>query len=74
MTRLPTQEAAMSDPKSLALSVADVMSESKNSRDELVALGIVASGIICEMPPEHRAEFVETFCQILRSSVSGVMH
>ena len=64
----------MSEPKSLALSVAEVMSESKNPRDELVALGMVATGIICETPAEQRAELVETFCQILRNSVTGALH
>lgn len=63
----------MSEPKSLALSVAEVMEGSTNARDELVALGMVATGIICEAPPEQRVELVETFCNILRGSV-GVVH
>jgi hypothetical protein len=69
-----TQEAAMSDPKSLALSVAEVIEESTNPRAELIALGMVASGIIGETPPEDRAELVETFCSILRKSVAGTMN
>ncbi len=64
----------MSDPKSLALSVSEVMEKSTSPRSELIALGMVASGIICETPPEQRAELVETFCEILRSSVNGALH
>lgn len=64
----------MSDPKSLALSVSEVMEKSTSPRSELIALGMVASGIICETPAEQRAELVETFCQILRNSVTGALH
>lgn len=64
----------MSEPKSLALSVAKAIEKSSDPRAELIALGMVASGIICETAPEERAELVETFCQILRKSVGGALH
>lgn len=60
----------MSSAAQLADSIAESISESTDPRVELVALGMVVSGVICETRPESRAELVETFCTILRQSVA----
>ncbi len=64
----------MTDPKDLALSIADALPNEADHRQALVALGVVTSGIIFEAAPEDRAGLVEHFCAILRSSVRGELH
>lgn len=68
------EEEAMPDAKLLACTIADTLSESKDTRAELVALGMVVSGVICETEPDDRAELVDAFCILLRQSVASTLN
>lgn len=58
----------------MACTIADTLTESTNARDELIALGMVVSGVICETEPGTRTELVDLFCDILRKSVSSSLN
>jgi hypothetical protein len=58
------------DPSLLALALADTLPRSADRRSELVAIGMLATAVICEGPNEERAELVEAFCNILRTGVA----
>lgn len=60
----------MSEAHLIADTLANVLPENASPRDELMALGMVASGVICNTALEHRADLVETFCRVLRRSVA----
>lgn len=64
----------MSKAEVLAHSIADALEESEDARSELIALGMVVSGVICETEPEGRADLVDTFCKILRDSVANELN
>jgi uncharacterized protein YejL (UPF0352 family) len=42
-----------------------------NTKDELTALGMIVTGIICEVGPDGRALLVESFCSTLRKTVNS---
>lgn len=69
MRRLPMEEA-VSEANQIADSLAAALPEEGDPRDELVALGMVASGVICQTAQHERADLVEAFCSILRKSVA----
>lgn len=64
----------MHDAKQVARSIADTLAESNDAREELIALGIVVSGVISETPPEGRSELVDVFCDLVRKSVAGTLN
>lgn len=64
----------MTDALELAGEIASVLPEEADPRDELVALGMVATGVICSTRHEDRAELVDTFCKMLRLGVAGELH
>ncbi len=55
-------------------SLAAALPKEADPRDELIALGMVATGVICATEQESRAELVETFCKMLRKGVAGELH
>lgn len=64
----------MHDAKQMACSIADTLTESTDAREELIALGIVVSGVICETPLENRSELVDVFCDLVRKSVASTLN
>lgn len=60
----------MPDIKDTVRSLASALPDEGEPRDALIAVGIVASGILCQTPVEKRAELIETFCKLLKSSAS----
>jgi len=59
----------MSCPVEIAGAIAEALEETDDVTSELVALGMVASAVICTTRKEQRHELVETFCRVLRRSV-----
>lgn len=64
----------MPKPVEIACSLADTLAETDDVRSEIVALGMVASGVILHAPIAQRAELVEMFCRVLRTSVATELH
>ena len=64
-----SQEAAM-DPDDIALALAEALPRNAKRRDELIAVGMVATALIVGTVEEDRAELVEHFCETLRRSVA----
>lgn len=62
------------NPLDIASSLASALPEDADVRDELIALGMVTTGVICATPHEDRAELVDTFCKMLRIGVAGELH
>jgi hypothetical protein len=62
------------DPYTLALALSGTLPEESDPRSELIALGMVTSGVICEAHPDERAGLVERFVAILRGSITADMH
>jgi len=60
----------MSDSKSILKSLTEALPEEASARDELVALGAIASAIINATEPDGRAGLVECFCDTLRKGVA----
>lgn len=60
----------MSQPKKIAEALSDALPRSADARDELIALGMVATGVICTTRQEDRAQLVETFCALVRKGVA----
>lgn len=56
---------------SIAKSLANALPPEAEVRDELTALGFVATGILYQVDPSERAELVETFCRILRKGCTS---
>lgn len=63
-------------PKALEIydSLAAALPENADAREELIAVGMVATGIISAVPHEDRAELVDKFCKTLRLGVAGELH
>lgn len=64
----------MSDSLSIVKLLTDALPEEAAAREEIIALGIVAGGVIATTPFEGRAELVETFCATLRNQVAGELN
>jgi hypothetical protein len=62
-------KVAMSDVQKLAVSIAHVLPETADPYDELTALGLVVTGVICEVEPGQRGDMVDYFCRMLRKGV-----
>jgi hypothetical protein len=67
-------EAMSDEALDIASSLAATLPEEADARDELMALGLVTTGVICAVRHEDRAELVETFCAMLRKGVAGELH
>jgi uncharacterized protein YejL (UPF0352 family) len=61
-------------PNDIAEALADALPREANRRDELVAIGMVATALIEGVEAEDRAELVEVFCRTLRNSIAGGMN
>jgi len=48
----------------------DLRSAEANALDELIALGMIATGVICSTPVEQRSELIETFCALVRKGTA----
>ncbi len=65
----------MSDiPNEIAFALADALPRTATRRDEIIAVGILATALIATSAPDGRAELVEEFCAILRDSIRGEMN
>ena len=62
------------DQKDLALAIAETMPETSTVQDDLVALGMVVSGVICTAEECERNELVEKFCETLRKSMASQLN
>lgn len=60
----------MSDSKAIMQSLIEALPAEADARDELVALGSIASAIINTTEPGGRADLVECFCDTLRKGVA----
>lgn len=60
----------MSDTGTIMRSLLDALPDEADARDELVALGTIASAIINATEPDGRAGLVECFCDTLRKGVA----
>lgn len=60
----------MSQPKTIARALSNALPAQADARDELIALGLVATGVICQTPLEGRAELVDTFCTLIRKGTA----
>lgn len=58
------------DADDIAIALADALPRDAERRTELVAIGMVATALICGTREEDRADLVEEFCAILRKSVA----
>jgi hypothetical protein len=65
------EDAVMSKAKTISENLAEALPATADPRDELVALGMVATAIICQTEPEARAALVDTFCDTLRKGVAS---
>lgn len=64
----------MSDPREIAIALADALPRDATRRSELIAIGMVATALISGTRQEERAELVEFFCSQLRASVAGELN
>lgn len=55
--------------KQVIIRVAEALEDAENAKEELVALGTVAAGVICQTSPEGRQRLVDVFCRTLRETV-----
>lgn len=60
----------MSDAKRIADSLAHAMPDTADPHDELIALAVVASGVILTTAVDQRAALVDNFCRVVRKSVN----
>lgn len=57
-------------PNDIALALADALPRNAERRDEIVAVGMLATALISGSKPSDRADLVEEFCRVLRDSVA----
>lgn len=60
----------MSHPRMIIEALTDALPPEANARDELIALGMVATGVICSTPIEQRSELIEIFCALVRKGTA----
>lgn len=60
----------MTNPMPIVNAITDALKPSDDARNELVALGMVVSAVICNLPPTQRPHLVEMFCALLRVAVA----
>jgi hypothetical protein len=58
----------------IAIALADALPRNAKRREEIVAVGMLATALIVGTSETDRAELVETFCNTLRKSVANEMH
>lgn len=58
----------------IVLALADALPRNADRRDEIIAVGMLATALIADSQVEGRAELVETFCNTLRASVAQEMN
>lgn len=73
MAWLPMEEA-MPTAREIADTLAEALPEEANLANALVAVGMVTNAIISDAPVAQRAELVEKFCSILKSSIATELH
>lgn len=61
----------MSKPKTIAATLSNALPPRADARDELIALGMIATGVICQTPAQDRAKLVDTFCELMRKGVAS---
>jgi uncharacterized protein YejL (UPF0352 family) len=54
--------------------VLDAIHDEDTVADELTALGMVVTAIICTVDHGKRSELVETFCGLLQKSVNSTLN
>lgn len=69
--RMLLMEEAMSQSRQIAEAISDALPPRADARDELIALGLVATGVICQTPVDRRAQLVDTFCALLRKGCAA---
>lgn len=58
----------------IAIALADALPRNADRRTELVAVGMLATALIADTAIEQRADLIEEFCSILRSSVANELN
>lgn len=71
---LPEGYAMDPDAAEIAAALADALPEGADRRDEIVAVGMLATALISGTAAEDRAELVESFCETLRRSICNEMN
>lgn len=64
----------MRTPDQIAIDLADALPETAERRDEVIAVGMLATALIAGCEPEERHELIETFCALLRSSIANELN
>lgn len=58
----------------IAIALADALPRKAKRREEIIAVGMLATALIAGTRADERAELVETFCKLVRKSVANEMN
>ncbi len=61
-------------PDEIAIAIADSLPCDADRRDEIIAVGMVATALISGSDDDARPDLIEEFCAILRKSVAGELN
>lgn len=61
-------------PDEIAIAIADSLPCDADRRDEIIAVGMVATALISGSDDDARSDLIEEFCAILRKSVAGELN
>lgn len=62
------------NPDEIACALADALPRNAALRDEIIAVGMLATALISSSQPNNRAELLDQFCKTLRSSVANELN
>lgn len=57
-------------PKDIFIALSDALPRDAERRAEIIAVGMLATALISDTNEDGRAELVETFCGIVRKTIS----
>lgn len=62
------------NPDEIACTLADALPRDADRRDEIIAVGMLATALIAGTDPDDRANLIDQFCITLRSSVANELN
>ena len=68
-----SREAAIA-PKDIFIALADALPRNAERREEIIAVGMLATALISDTDKDGRAELVETFCGIVRKTIAAELN
>lgn len=75
MTLFLMEEAmAAPSPDEIACALADALPRNAERRDEIIAIGMLATALIAGTRADDRVDLVNQFCTTLRSSVANELN